>query len=205
MAINKFKFVFIGNCNIGKTCVVNRYINGNFLKLFHSTIGSAFINKIMYKDGFQYNIDIWDTAGQERYRSLLPMYYRNSSIVFICFDITESITKIIETINYWVNQVQKYNDNNSRVIILTGTKIDLLNDIILENKLDKLKENFNNHIILTSSKDDIGVNELFNVALDESIRNVKTMTINNNSAENLELIKVNSLKKSIWSTYCSII
>ena len=206
MNLFKFKFVFIGNCNIGKTCIVSRYINGNFLKLFYSTIGSAFITKTMFKDEKEYNIDIWDTAGQERYRGLLPMYYRNSNIVFVCFDMTEPINKIIKDINYWIKQVGKYNDINGRVIILTGTKIDLLNDIVLESKLDDLKLNFNEEIILTSSKDDLYIDKLFDVALDESIKNMSIVSLtNNNISENLKLVDVKTLKKSIWDTYCSIL
>jgi GTPase SAR1 family protein len=33
-------------------------------------------------------MDIWDTAGQERYRSLLVMYYKNSDVIVIVFDVT---------------------------------------------------------------------------------------------------------------------
>ena len=89
MGFNKFKFVFLGSCNTGKTCIVYRYINKEFLDIFQSTIGGAFVNKAVSKDDIDYILDIWDTAGQERYRSLLPMYYRNSDIVFLCFDLTE--------------------------------------------------------------------------------------------------------------------
>ena len=94
MGINKFKFVFLGSCNTGKTCIVYRYIKKTFLEVFQSTIGGAFLNKIIYKDEMSYTLDIWDTAGQERYLSLLPMYYRNSDIVFLCFDLTENKDKV---------------------------------------------------------------------------------------------------------------
>jgi GTPase SAR1 family protein len=33
-------------------------------------------------------MDIWDTAGQERYRSLLVMYYKNSDVIIMVFDVT---------------------------------------------------------------------------------------------------------------------
>lgn len=32
---------------------------------------------------------IWDTAGQESFKSIIRSYYRNSSAVFLVYDITK--------------------------------------------------------------------------------------------------------------------
>jgi Ras-related protein Rab-2A len=32
---------------------------------------------------------IWDTAGQESFKSIIKSYYRNSSAVFLVYDITK--------------------------------------------------------------------------------------------------------------------
>jgi len=39
-------------------------------------------------DGKSVSMDIWDTAGQEKYRSLLVLYYKNSDVIIMVFDVT---------------------------------------------------------------------------------------------------------------------
>jgi GTPase SAR1 family protein len=43
---------------------------------------------------------VWDTAGQERFRSMAPMYYRNSNAALIVFDITQYET--FQAMKGWV-------------------------------------------------------------------------------------------------------
>ena len=82
----RYKYSILGDSNTGKTSICIRYVNKRFEQIFQSTIGCSFMGKILEHKGKKYNLDIWDTAGQERYRSILPMYYRNADVVFICID-----------------------------------------------------------------------------------------------------------------------
>ena len=34
-----------------------------------------------------YRLECWDTGGSERYRSLMPIYYKNSNVALIVYDI----------------------------------------------------------------------------------------------------------------------
>ena len=199
----KFKFVLLGSCNTGKTCIVYRFINKTFSDVFHSTIGGAFVNKTITKVNIDYMIDIWDTAGQERYISLLPMYYRNSNIVFLCFDITDQLTKIEKDIDFWIKQLETYNDNINRTILLIGTKMDLVNDISLEYILDALKlKYYNYNIITTSSKENINIDKIFNIGLATAIEKQEGTLSPPIQTLILSTIVPN---KTIWKTYCSIL
>lgn len=46
---------------------------------------------------------VWDTAGQERFRSLVPMYYRNSDAVAIIFDVTDRDS--FNQVKSWINGI----------------------------------------------------------------------------------------------------
>lgn len=56
------------------------------------------INRCMY---IFYLFEVWDTAGQERFRSLVPMYYRNSDAVAIIFDVSD--TESFNQVKNWIN------------------------------------------------------------------------------------------------------
>jgi len=100
------KCVVVGDSNAGKSSLLNRYIRDVFdLHGGEPTIGSSFFHKPIIEDGIKYRFDMWDTAGQERYRSLMPMYYRNSEIVFICFELSRP--DFMEQIRYWISELNK--------------------------------------------------------------------------------------------------
>lgn len=44
---------------------------------------------------------VWDTAGQERFRSLVPMYYRNSDAVAIIFDVSDR--ESFDQVKSWIS------------------------------------------------------------------------------------------------------
>lgn len=70
-------------------------------------------------------MEIWDTGGQERYRSLAPMYYRNSDAVIIAYDIGNH--KSFEIAKEWVEYVKEIGLGDA-VIAIVGTKLDVPED-----------------------------------------------------------------------------
>ncbi|ODV61867.1 ras-domain-containing protein [Ascoidea rubescens DSM 1968] len=111
-----FKLVMLGESNVGKSSIIQRFTKNMFDLHQEATIGAAFITKIFQinqiEKGYVSKIkyEIWDTAGQERYKSLTPMYYRNSNIAIIVFDLLdhESFKKAKD----WINELNFYNDTN---------------------------------------------------------------------------------------------
>lgn len=73
-----FKIVIIGDSNVGKSCLINRYVKSQYSNNFKPTIGAEFFNKEVVVDGKIVVSQIWDTAGQERYQSLSTSFYRGA-------------------------------------------------------------------------------------------------------------------------------
>ena len=67
-------------------------------------------------------IQIWDTAGQEAYRSITRSYYKNSTCVFIVYDITEK--KTFDDVDIWLRDCREICYKNV-LIYLIGNKSDL--------------------------------------------------------------------------------
>ena len=57
------KIILIGDCSIGKTSLINRYIHNSFESQYLCTIGVDFIMKTLIIDNKQVKLQIWDTAG----------------------------------------------------------------------------------------------------------------------------------------------
>ena len=103
------KVVLLGETGVGKTCIIDRFINDNFVDNQKATGISTFIAKTMTFDEFQgksVKYEIWDTAGQEQYRALNKIFYKDAGVAILVYDITnENSFKEIQ--NYWVNQIKE--------------------------------------------------------------------------------------------------
>ena len=117
----RYKIIFVGDAGVGKTTIINRINDNKFQSAYDATIGVDFWPKKINFRGNEITLQIWDTAGQERYRGLIPSYVRNSSIVFIVFDITNR--KTFESIPKWIELIKSIEKNN--ILVLIGNKEDL--------------------------------------------------------------------------------
>ena len=61
------KIVVIGDSGVGKTSLLQQYIDGKVSSMTKPTIGADFLKKELEIDGKQVTLQIWDTAGQERF------------------------------------------------------------------------------------------------------------------------------------------
>jgi len=117
-----FKIVLIGDCGVGKTCVVQRFKSGTFIERHGNTIGVDFSMKTVIVDGKKVKLQIWDTAGQERFRTITQSYYRSANGVIIVYDITKRSSFL--SLQRWIEEVRRYTASNV-MLILVGNKCDL--------------------------------------------------------------------------------
>ena len=120
-----FKLLLIGDATVGKSCLLEKYTNDNFIYNPNSTIGVDFKVKDVEYEGVRMSMQMWDTAGQERYKSITSSYYKGADCVFLCFDISNRSTFL--GLESWLNNVKKLCKENV-LIYLVGTKLDLIKD-----------------------------------------------------------------------------
>ena len=81
----KVKIILVGNSGVGKTAILNRFIEGSFEDGYNPSISLSCVSKMYSKNsGEEVQLNIWDTAGQEQYRSISTLYFRDSNIAIIC-------------------------------------------------------------------------------------------------------------------------
>lgn len=188
--INNFKLVILGKENIGKSSVIHRYIHNNFKNEHIATIGAQFTSLFPKKFNGKIKLEIWDTAGQERYRSIVPMYYKNSSIIMIMFDIT-NINSFYDA-KYWMEQILD-NTYNNPLIILVGNKKDLEEKRTVSMNEAKIYAKSNNiEYYEISALSGYGVNSTFENIINKTYIKFES-TINNNINNNI--IVVNDVKQ----------
>ena len=116
----EYKIFVVGGGDGGKTSIINRIINNSWDYNVEITIGVDFMDKILKFRGQRIKIKIWDVAGQEKYKGLIPSYIRNSSIVFIVYDVCQHSN--FEDIKSWITFIKMF---EIKIVVLVGNKIDL--------------------------------------------------------------------------------
>lgn len=70
---------------MGKTSLMERYVEHRFSQQYKATIGADFFPKDVIIDDKAVNLQIWDTAGQERYQSLGSAFYRGADACVLVY------------------------------------------------------------------------------------------------------------------------
>ncbi|KAI5006088.1 hypothetical protein ZWY2020_033331 [Hordeum vulgare] len=72
------KVIILGDSGVGKSSLMNLYVNNKFSNQYKATIGADFLTKEVKIDDRLFTLQIWDTAGQERFQSLGVAFYRGA-------------------------------------------------------------------------------------------------------------------------------
>jgi len=120
------KVIILGDSGVGKTCLMNQYVNNKFTNQYKATIGADFLTKEVTIDDKTVTLQIWDTAGQERFQSLGVAFYRGADCCVLVYDLT--VPKSFESLESWredflVQASPRDPDNFPFVVI--GNKADL--------------------------------------------------------------------------------
>ncbi|KAH3762240.1 Ras family [Pelomyxa schiedti] len=152
------KMVIVGNATVGKTCLLMRWATGNFSNKHQPTIGGAFLDKHIEIEGQAVHIKLWDTAGSERFRSMLPMYYRNTQAALIVYDVTNQ--RSFQDVKVWVEELRNYTDEHT-VLAIAGNKSDLDTKMVSSEEAAAYASSINAMFAETSAKTNSGIDQLF--------------------------------------------
>ena len=160
----ELKVVFQGNTSVGKTSIIERYVNGFFGENVQSTCGAMFFSKALYVNNERYKLQLWDTAGQEKFKAITPLYYRDAQGIMICCDITQPVETIIDTLKDWVHEVKENANEKDYVICLVGNKSDQVSDAqltLIGDTMKKYAASIKCSYLITSAKAGNNIEESF--------------------------------------------
>jgi small GTP-binding protein len=168
----EIKVILLGNSGVGKTSIINRYVNNVYNSNCETTLGSTYSTREVIKDNVVYKLNLWDTTGQEKYHSITNLFIKGSSIVILVYSI--DLLSSFEGLNYLYNSIKENLEGNNYVLAVVGSKSDLINEeeeVVSEDEAKKFAKERNAIFKLVSSKEDpVGINNLFDMLLDELIR-----------------------------------
>lgn len=119
------RIVTCGEASVGKTALLKRITLNRFNSNEPATIGSDYYHYDTEVEGRHIEIQIWDTAGEERFRSVVPIYFRNSTGAVLVFDQTRKET--FERLTDWV-RLYKETNGEEALFFVAANKSDLMRE-----------------------------------------------------------------------------
>ena len=189
VSVTRHKIIFIGDAGVGKTTIISRIMDNPFNEVYEPSIGVDFMSKIIKYRGQNIKLQIWDTAGQEKYKGLIPSYVRNSSIVFLIYDI--SVKSSFDNIPNWITFIRSIENTT---LVLCGNKIDLEKREVTKEEGEALAQKEGIAFYEMSAKSGEGIKNMFYNAVSDL-----TVFAENNNKESLikELMEENGVENAV--------
>jgi small GTP-binding protein len=168
--MKKIKLILVGSEAVGKTSLMNQYIDKTFTESYLMTMGSDKTLKKINIDGKVVSLEIFDTVGQPDYRAVNKIFMKNTDIALIIYDITNR--KSFEELTNWIYSVNQSNNNKNVIFGIAANKSDLYEKKVIDKKEgEEFAKNNNALFFETSAKDYDSVENVFLTLSEEYIKN----------------------------------
>ena len=146
--IIEIKLILLGKSGVGKTCIINRYIYDTFDHGQTPTSNVKTNEKILIIDKKKVKLNIWDTVSQEKYHSISKLFYNNTQILILVYEVINR--ESFEELDFWRNLFYEHNGDDV-IVGVAGNK----EDLFLEKKVDeeegkeysrKINQNLRNYL-----------------------------------------------------------
>ena len=148
----KLKTILIGQSGVGKTNLINIARKEKFNPNQVTTVNCSFFKKEMTVEKRDFNVYLWDTIGQEKLKSLTKIFFKNSKIAILVYDITNK-SSFIE-LNYWLKEVKETLGENVILGVLGNKKDLFVNEDVSEEEGEEYARSIGARWGLTSAKTD---------------------------------------------------
>eukprot|EP01028_Stygiella_incarcerata_P008215 TRINITY_DN3517_c0_g1_i1.p1 TRINITY_DN3517_c0_g1~~TRINITY_DN3517_c0_g1_i1.p1 ORF type:complete len:205 (-),score=69.13 TRINITY_DN3517_c0_g1_i1:130-744(-) len=167
------KVIILGDSGVGKTSLMNQFVNKKFSNQYKATIGADFLTKEVMVDDRLVTMQIWDTAGQERFQSLGVAFYRGADSCILVFDVT--VPKTFDNLESWREEflIQAGpRDPENFPFVVIGNKIDLEGSRVVQQKKAQGWCQLKGGIpyFETSAKEAVNVEQAFQVVARNALR-----------------------------------
>ena len=159
------KISMLGDSAIGKTTLMNKYVEGKLQEDYIETLGVNFMEKNITGKNTDINFTIWDLGGQKEYYTMMDIVCNGADVILFMFDLTRIMT--LEDIKDWYKNARKL--NKTAIPFLIGTKFDLFFEMEKEykDKIMKISQQYaiamKSPLIYCSSTKSINIKNIFKI------------------------------------------
>ncbi|MBY8991435.1 MAG: GTP-binding protein [Candidatus Lokiarchaeota archaeon] len=119
----RFKFVILGDHEVGKTSINRRFVENKFTDDYRATIGLNVLTHTFEFFGNEIGVTLYDLGAQNYFRRFRKGYYTGAQAAFTVFDLTNR--ESFNNIKSWYKELKDFTSDEEIPIIIVGNKSDL--------------------------------------------------------------------------------
>ncbi len=174
-----FKIILLGDLNVGKTAIFNRFLKNDFNETYQCTVQAEYNYKSIYPNlNTKIQLNIWDTAGSEKYKTITRQYYRDTNGIILVFDVSDRNS--FNNLNNWISDIKENTMNECQVIIV-GNKNDIKDRNVSIDEGINLSKKFGYNYIDASAKSGNNILLIFDTISQKIMKIFKEDESKNNS------------------------
>lgn len=176
LPIKALNVVFCGECTVGKSSIIRRFVQDEYKTEHVSTAGmdhviwNGFPQNINVHPEFEVKLNIWDGGGKEHYRTSLRNLHAMADVICFTFDLTnvDSLDAIqsqwLECAR-WTLQGHTWSNHERRypvIAYLIGNKCDLIKERVITREAgESIAKSHGMRYFEMSAKDKQGIDVFF--------------------------------------------
>ena len=185
------KIVLLGSIGVGKTSILQKYLDQEFKENYHYTTDIYFRTKFFKFDDTKIKVNYIYTEGQEKFRAISLNYLKGVDGAILVFDITERNT--FELMDSWLDNMRQNNRMNIGKVLI-GNKSDLESERIVSKKEgEQLAKLLECKYYETSAKTGQNINQ----AMDEMAKITYSIWKNSENKNSITISSIDSEKPSL--------
>ncbi|XP_029429492.1 ras-related protein Rab-7b-like isoform X2 [Rhinatrema bivittatum] len=155
------KIIILGSLGVGKTSLLQQYVNKRFYEDYRTTLGASVLTKVINIDNTSIKLQIWDTGGQERFRSVVSSFYKGSDGCILAFDVTDQ--ESFDSVEDWRQDfLQRIRPSvGTFPMVIMGNKVDISARQVSKDKAAAWCKERDLPYFEVSAKNDVNVQQAF--------------------------------------------
>jgi len=118
-----FKFVIVGDHEVGKTSLIRQFVERRFSHDYRATIGLNILAHNFDFEGNEIGVQLWDIGAQDYFKRFRKIYYAGAEAAFIVFDLARR--ESFENIKSWYKEISELIEETNIPMVIIGNKSDL--------------------------------------------------------------------------------
>ncbi|KAL7713044.1 Sphingomyelin phosphodiesterase [Entamoeba marina] len=163
------KIIVLGDSFVGKTSLINQFVNRKYSSCYKSTVGVDLSTKAISIDDKLVSLQIWDPSGTERFRSLSDSFFRGTDgCILVC-----SVTSNSSFMHFdsWMEEIKQHTGELPFIAVANKSDVDVLDWDLSSSKFETWCKERKIQYFMVSAKDASNVESAFSLISELALQN----------------------------------